>query len=132
VRDRRIMYIYWIVTGGLLGFGVLGLLSIGLPFLLLGLLLLIVGLFFWRAKGFWVLLVSVGAIPAAILLFDIVTAPPPCPAGPIRLPAGSHGYECSGPLGSYYILAAIFGALALVGIAWPFLRWLLQARRHNR
>jgi len=132
MRNQRVIYGYWIITGGLIGFGLLGALSIGLPFLLLGLVLLIAGLFFWRAKGFWVLLVSLGAIPALILLFDILTAPPPCPSGPIILPPGSQSYECSGPLDSYYVLAAIFGALALLGLAWPLFRWLLRAKWRNR
>ena len=132
MRDRRIMYGYWLITGGLIGFGVLGLLSIGLPFLLLGLLLLIAGLRFWHTQGFWLVLIGLGVLPTAILVFDIMTAPPPCPAGPIRLPPGVHSYECGGSLNNYYVLAAIFGALALVGAAWPLFRWLLQTRRHNR
>lgn len=132
MRDRRIMYGYWIITGGLIGFGVIGILSIGLPFLLLGLILLIAGLVFWHAQGFWLLLIGLGVLPAAILVFDIVTAPPPCQAGPIRLPAGVHSYECSGPLDGYYVLAAVFGATALMGIAWPLFRWLFQTRQHNR
>jgi hypothetical protein len=129
MRNRRIMYGYWLMTGGLIGFGVIGILSIGLPFLLLGLLLLIAGLAFWRGKGFWLALIGLGVLPAAILVFDIVTAPPPCPAGPIRLPPGAHSYICSGPLNQYYPLIAIFAAIALVGAAWPLFRWRLQARQ---
>jgi hypothetical protein len=43
--------LYWLLTGALIGFGVSGMASIGLPFLLLGLLLVIVGAIRLGARG---------------------------------------------------------------------------------
>jgi hypothetical protein len=44
---------YWILTIGLIAFGVLGMLSIGRPFLLLGLAMLVLGPFRGRPALFW-------------------------------------------------------------------------------
>ena len=38
-----LLYWYWVIAGGLLGFGLLGLLTGGWPFLLLGLGMILVG-----------------------------------------------------------------------------------------
>lgn len=114
--------LYWALAGALMGFGVIGILSIGFPFLLLGLGLVIFGLIRRWFTGFWAFLIGFGGLPALILALDIVTAPPQCPPGPIILPPGVHSYECSGPLGNYVTLAIIFGAIALVGVVWSLVQ----------
>jgi hypothetical protein len=120
MRTRRPLY--WALAGSLMGFGFIGILSIGSPFLLLGLGLVIFGLIRHWFGGFWAFLIGFGGLPALILIFDIVTAPPQCPPGHIVLPPGVHFYECGGPLDNYRMLAIIFGAIALVGVAWPLIQ----------
>jgi hypothetical protein len=120
MQTRRILY--WALAGAVMGFGVIGALSIGVPFLLVGVALVIFGLIRRWFGGLWALLIGLGGLPALILTLDIVTAPPQCPPGPITLPPGVSSYECSGPLDNYVKLAIIFGAIALVGVAWPLAR----------
>jgi hypothetical protein len=126
-RDMPIWRVlYWLVTGALVGFGFIGILSIGLPFLLVGLAMVVFGAIRLGGSGIWALLVGLGGLPTAFLIIDIVTAPPPCPPGgtlPFRLPSGALAYSCSGPMNSYYVMAAIFGAIALVGLIWGFVAW---------
>lgn len=134
MQKSTLKHWYWTITGTLIGVGFLAMLTIGLPFLLVGLGMLIGGLLFWRARGFWIFLLIVGAVPALILLWDIVTAPPPCaPNGSVRVPPGPVGYACGGHLEGYYLLAAIFGAIALLGASWRLLQWLRtqKARKSN-
>lgn len=116
MQTGRFMRWYWIIAGGLIGFGFIGILSIGLPFLIVGLGMLVVGLFLWRGRGFWLAVIAFGGLPALILAFDILTALPPCK--PITIAPGQ-GYSCSEIGPGYYELAAIFAGIALLGIAWP-------------
>ena len=46
MRRVYLLYWYWVVAGGLLGFGMLGLAAGEWPFLLVGLGMIIVGFFF--------------------------------------------------------------------------------------
>lgn len=68
-------------------------------------------------------MIAFGAVPALLLAFDLLTAPPPCPS-PGTTIQGGQGYECNGHYEGYYGLVAIFGAIALVGLVWPLVRWL--------
>jgi hypothetical protein len=86
MRTRRTLY--WLLAGALMGFGVIGILSIGFPFLLVGLGLTIFLLIRRWLSGAWALLVGFGGLPALILAFDVLTAPPPCPPGPVTLQPG--------------------------------------------
>ena len=124
--------LYWIATGAVIGFGVIGLMTVGFPFVVVGLVLVLVGL--WRPgpSGAWGLLVGIGGLPALVFLSHMVqglrtalnpycdeqgpgtTMPPP--AGPV---------ECALIPGSYYVMFTIFTAIALVGVA---LGLLLRAR----
>ena len=123
--------LYWLVTGALIGFGFIGILSIGWPFLLVGLAMVVYGAIRLGGSGVWSLLVGLGGLPTAFLIIDIVTAPPPCPPGgtlPFRLPSGALAYSCSGP-NSYPMLAAIFGAIGLAGLIWGVVAWRVRAPR---
>jgi hypothetical protein len=121
--------LYWLLTGALIGFGVIAILSIGFPFLLLGLILIAVGANRLGGAGLWALLVGFGGLPAAILMWDITSAPWAC-ASPIgsALPNVNY-YTCVdtpfGLLTSYHVMAFGFGVIALAGLAWPLLhqRW---------
>ncbi len=113
---------YWMVAGALAGFGVIGILSIGLPFLLIGLGMVIYGVVRFKARAFWGALIGFGTLPALILIGDIITAPPPCTGQILTLPPNTSSVSCGYIPDSYYIMAGIFGAIALVGMIWPLLR----------
>jgi len=119
---QKWLLFYWIVAGALIGFGVIGILSIGLPFLLIGLGMVVYGIIRFRARGFWAALIGFGTLPAFILIVDIITAPPPCNGQPLVLPPNASSVSCGYIPTSYYILAVFFGAIALLGMAWPLLQ----------
>ena len=56
MQTRRILY--WALAGALMGFGYIAILSIGSPFLLLGLGLVIFGLIRRWFTGFWAFLIG--------------------------------------------------------------------------
>jgi hypothetical protein len=124
--------LYWLFAGALIGFGVIAILSVGLPFLLLGLILVVFGAVRRRAAGLWAALVGFGGLPALILVWDVTSAPWAC-ATSDALP-NIHYYTCVdtflGPLTTYHVMAFGFGAIALAGLAWPLLHQLL-ARVHH-
>ena len=51
---------YWAAAGALAGCGLIGLMTIGWPFLLAGAFLALVGLILLRTKGIWALFVGLG------------------------------------------------------------------------
>lgn len=65
--------LYWFVTGGLLGVGVLEFPGIGLILLPIGLMLLAFGLFTLRSREALVGILGFGAVPAELLLQSILT-----------------------------------------------------------
>jgi hypothetical protein len=120
--------LYWVATGAVMGFGLIGLMTIGFPFLVVGLILAVVGL--WRpgTGGAWGLLVGLGGLPALVFLSHIAAGVrtalnPYCaqqgPGTTIPPPAGP--VECAFIPGSYYVMFAIFTAIALLGVALGFL-----------
>jgi hypothetical protein len=118
---------YWLLTGGLLGFGLIAILSIGAPFLLVGVILLIFGAIRLGGGGLWAAAVGFGSIPAVTLLYDVTSAPWAClSAGQATTQPDVSYYTCFdtpvGPLSTYHILAIGFGIVALIGIAWPLLQ----------
>lgn len=123
---------YWLLAGALIGFGVIGILSIGFPFLLVGCGLVIYGIIRFRFRGFWAFLVGFGTLPAIILMVDILTAPPPCTGQPLLLPPHVSSISCGYIPPSYYNLAIFFGCTALLGGVWPLLRVLLRRLRARR
>jgi hypothetical protein len=50
-----------LLTGVLIGFGLIGILSVGAPFLLLGVILAVIGALRVDARGIWAALVGFGA-----------------------------------------------------------------------
>jgi hypothetical protein len=131
----------WAVGGSLAGFGLIGILSIGFPFLLAGLAMLVFAILKVGARGAWAGVVGFGAIPALVLLAniatDLLTADWSCSSvswgnsgyssGSVSLAPGEESIRCVTIPGSYIVLAAIFGSIASVGAA---LR-LLQGRGRN-
>lgn len=124
-------HFYWLLTGGLVSFGLLGILSIGWPFLLVGCGMLIYALIRRRFSGFWAFLVGFGALPALILAIQFAMTPlPTCTVTPTGIsyqttqssPGTTGG--CYPP--DYYTLVVFFGAMALLGVIWPLLRGFLR------
>ncbi|MGZ3602964.1 MAG: hypothetical protein ACXWQR_19475 [Ktedonobacterales bacterium] len=121
---------YWLMTGALIGFGGIAILSIGFPFIILGIVLVTVGLVRMRGQEWWAALVGFGGVPALILLWDVTSAPWACasPTGG-ALPNVNY-YTCVdtflGRLTTYHVMAMMFGAIALAGLAWALLRALVM------
>lgn len=106
--------LYWGLIGALLGFGLLSINSVGLPFLLLGLALSIVAGMRLKAGGLWAALIGFGVVPVAGYLYDIITTPSACSAN-------QHS-RCGHLSSTYYVAPIIFGAIALAGILWPLVK----------
>ena len=127
--------VYWLVTGALFGVGCIAILSIGLLLLALGVVLLSVGLVRQYGRGWWAALVGSGGAPAAILLWDVTSAPWACePAsGATTAQANVNYYSCvdtfAGHVTTYHVLAAGFAFVAFLGLAWPLARWLWRVVR---
>lgn len=140
---------YWLVTGAVLGLGVISILSIGLLLLPIGLILLAFGAFRFGARRMWATVVGFGAAPALLLLWDVMSQPWACnPGGPgvsgsttqtgvsgSTTQTGVSYYTCVntfvGPLTTYHVMAAIFGAIALVGLLWGLAALLWGAARRS-
>jgi hypothetical protein len=106
--------LYWFVAGGLLGFGVIAILSIGAPLILLGLILVVIGAIRLGARELWGALLGCGLVPLAFLLNDL--------QDPNIQPAATAQ--------TYQVLALIFGAIAALGLAWGVVATLLSLRPH--
>lgn len=109
-------FVYWLVVGAALGVGVIGILSIGLPFLVAGLILLLVGSRTVGFRGAAGILIGSGSLPAVLLLRAILTAPPPCTA------AIQPGQECGAVPATYTTMAVLFAGLAVLGLLAPMVR----------
>lgn len=123
---------YWLLAGVLTSFGVLALLSIGFPFLLVGLGLMIYSIIRFRFRGFWAFLVGFGTLPVLILAVQFVGAPlPTCTVTSTGLSyiysSGTTRGGCYPP--GYYTMAIFFGCIALLGGLWPFLSVFLRRLR---
>ena len=114
---------YWMLVGALIGFAFIAfdVIFFSYPCLLTGLGLLAYGIVRIGIGGIWAAFVSFGAIPALILWYDVLTAPPLCP-----LPAVSDSQiSCGGPASTYTtytVLALCFTIVALIGLIWPLLQ----------
>jgi hypothetical protein len=124
--------LYWMATGAVIGFGLIGLMTIGFPYLVAGLVMALVGL--WRPGrgGAWSLLLGIGGLPALVFLSHLVRGlltalnpycGEPGPGAPMPPPPGPVG--CAFVPGSYYVKFATFTAVALAGVA---LGLLMRAR----
>ena len=112
--------LYWMATGAVIGFGLIGLMTIGFPYLVAGLVMALVGL--WRPGrgGAWGLLVGIGGLPALVFLSHLVRGlltalNPYCgePGPGAPMPPRPGPVECAFVPGSYYVMFAIFTAVSL-------------------
>jgi len=135
---ERTSVLCWAVGGSLAGFGLIGILSVGFPFLLAGLAMIVFTILKVGARGAWAGVVGFGAVPALVLLAhiaaDLLTADWSCSS----VSWGNSGYgwgsapgeesiTCTTIPGSYIVLLVIFGSIASLGAAWR----LLQGRGRN-
>jgi len=86
---------YWAFSGALVGYGVIGGFSIGIPLVLIGIFFMSFGLARLEHRGLWAALVGFGAVPAGLLLYNS---------------------DSNVNLGVW-----LFGAIALVGATWGLL-----------
>ena len=63
---EKVAPFYWAAAGTLAGFGLIGAMTIGAPFLLAGAFLALVGLPLLRTRGIWALFVGFGGLPALV------------------------------------------------------------------
>jgi hypothetical protein len=104
--------LYWFVAGGLFGFGVIAILSIGWPAILLGLVLTVIGVIRLGVREVWGALLGGGLVPLAFLLYDLQNSD--------ILPASTAQ--------TYRTMALIFGAIAAVGFVWGLMATLHRLR----
>jgi hypothetical protein len=137
--------LYWLLVGALLGLGVITIFSIGIILLVVGLILLIFGAIRFGGRGLLAAMVGFGAGPALVLLWDVTSMAWACqPAsGVISSPVVQSGqtytspnyYSCVntflGPLTTYHVMAAGFGAVALVGVLIGLVTLVLRSPRHG-
>jgi hypothetical protein len=134
MMQNRASLLYWVATGAVMGFGLIGLMTIGFPFLIVGLAMAIVGVWKPGIGGIWGFLLGFGGLPALVFLSHIVegvrtalnpycaqsfgSGTPASPAtGSIEIPPGAGPVECAYIPVSYYVMFAIFAAIALLGVA---------------
>jgi hypothetical protein len=104
--------LYWFVVGGLIGFGVIAILSIGWPAIVLGLILAVVGVIRFGVREGWGALLGGGLVPLAFLLYDLQNSD-------IQPAATAQAYQ---------VTAVIFAAIAAVGFVWGLTATLLGLR----
>ena len=122
MRNRRLFY--WLLAGFLLGAGLIifDIYFIAWPVILIGLVMVIVGIFRFRSPEFWAILIGLGGVPAAIFVFDLVTAGPPCTSNGLMVPPGGSSASCGNIPQSYYDFAIFFTVIALMGVGGLLLR----------
>jgi cytochrome bd-type quinol oxidase subunit 1 len=137
--------LYWLLVGALLGIGVISIFSIGIFLLAAGLILLIFGAIRFGGRGLLAAMVGFGVGPALVLLWDVTSMAWACqPAdGVTSSPVVYSGqtytspnyYSCVntfiGPLTSYHVLAAGFGAVALIVVLIGVVTLVLRGPRRG-
>lgn len=106
--------LYWGLIGALLGFGLLSINSVGLPFVLVGLALSILAGLRLKSGGLWAALIGFGVVPVAGYLYTILTTPATC--------AANQHSHCGQLSSTYYVAPLIFGAIALIGVVWAVIK----------
>ena len=128
--------VYWALSGGLISFGFLAAWTIGLPFLLIGTIMTVFGLFWPGIRGVWAITAGLGGVPAYIILSNVWeavgAAGPPCTQeGAVTIPAPSGSGDsavlsCSPAVpDNYIVVLVVLGVFALSG---PVVRLLLLVR----
>ena len=104
--------LYWGVAGALVGLGALGLGSFLQILFFPGIALLIYGMKQIGAGGIWAAGMGMGAVPAALLLYQYFMSNP-CRVGG-STPCNFHHENLP--------VVALFGAVALAGVMWALIK----------
>jgi hypothetical protein len=118
--------IYWAFAGGLLGLGVIALSSIGCGFLILSAGLILYGTVKISKRHAWVMLVGMGGLPTALMLYTYLTATP-C-GSQMELTSYGGTVSCTSFDSGYLSFVAFFTTIALIGVVWGLLKWQLSKR----
>ena len=118
MRDRT-GFFYWLVAGAVVGFGLIGIMTIGFPFLIIGMVLCVVGIWKPGIGRSWAFLIGLGGLPALVFLRHIIdaalTALNPYCAGDVGTPdVGT--VTCYYTPASYYVMFVISVAITLSGV----------------
>ncbi|CAN5865784.1 hypothetical protein BH23ACT11_BH23ACT11_11670 [soil metagenome] len=126
--------LYWAVAGSFVGVGLIGILSIGYPFLILGLIMIAFGMIKVGTRHAWASLVGFGVVPVMFLSASVVEvfffSDPSCSgifwgnsvSASGSVAPGQESITCVQVPGSYLIMLAIFSAIVLFGLIWRFFR----------
>lgn len=117
-----------------MGLGIIAIFSIGLPLLLAGAVMLVMGLLKMGIRGSWAAVVGFGGVPALVFLANVAgaffTGDSSCSAivwgnsesGSMTLSPGEESITCNAVPGSYVVLLGIFAFIALSGVGWRVFR----------
>ena len=128
--------LYWAIAGGFVGFGLIGILTIGYPFLVVGVIMTVLGAIKIGPRHAWAALMGFGIVPAMFLSVSVADvfffADPSCSgifwgnsvsgsvSGSVSVAPGQESITCSAVPGSYLIMLAAFLIIALSGLGWRF------------
>lgn len=69
--QRWTVSLYRTLTGAMIGFGLIGLMTIGFPFLIVGAVMIVIGLLRFGIAGLPAFFVGFGGVPALLLTFSL-------------------------------------------------------------
>lgn len=123
---------YWALTGAMIGFGLIGLMSTGVPFLIIGAMMVMVGLLRFGLVGTPAFFVDFGGVPALLLTISLAeqafSATWSCSSisftensahgsGTISADGSVTEVLCMTIPGQIVVLAAVSWCMALLGLA---------------
>jgi hypothetical protein len=118
--------LYWFIAGAFLGIGLGGIASIGLPFLLVSVPMLIYGLSWLGGRDFWAALIGFGALPVLLIVYGdrlhgdgmLKRCPPGWGLTIVPDTPGGTLLACGEITQSALYFALFFGAVLLGGVIW--------------
>lgn len=130
--QRWAISLYWALTGAMIGFGLIGLMTIGFPFLVAGAVMFLIGLLRFGLAGLPAFLTGFGGVPALLLTYNLAeqvsSAAWSC-SGISFIENSAHGYGsvsadgtvtevvCATIPGQLIVLAVVFWGITLLGLA---------------
>ncbi len=116
-------HVYWLIVGALIGCGGVGAATVGLPFLVVGSILLLYGMIRIGPIGFWAALIGFGTLPPFFILYgDRLYGNRACSPGwkltIIPDTPGGTAVACGQIPASSVTIALFFASVALAGLLW--------------
>lgn len=93
--------LYWAIAGGLLGVGIIAILSIGIFLVVASVPLIVIGVLRGWVREWWAGIVGFGLAPMLILLANL---------------QGADAIQPASTAETYQIMAIVFGAIAALGL----------------